>query len=145
MSNAFHLRRLFVFVGLCSVLSIGLVSVGCSGSGEPSGTASGGGGGKVKRVILLTNGDDPFWDAMRKGMEKAEKDFDLASSKLRVEMDKNDGTSKGQIDKLKDYASQTDIAAVAVSVTDAESVALADAMQELRKQGRRQDHDRSRR
>ena len=96
---------------------------------------SGCGGDKTKRLILLTNGDDPFWDAMRSGMEKGAEDFDLKSVDLRVEMDKNDGTAKGQIDKLKQYAGQTDIAAVAISVTDAESSALAKAMTELKKQG----------
>ncbi|MCR9118540.1 MAG: substrate-binding domain-containing protein [bacterium] len=86
---------------------------------------------KTKRIILLTNGDDPYWDAMRSGMEKAAEEFDLAAADLKVEMDKNDGTSKGQIDKLKQYASQTDIAAVAISITDADNGALAKAMDDL--------------
>ncbi len=117
-------RRVFVLFTLVCAVSISLS--GCGGGGNGDGSS-----GKTKRVILLTNGDDPFWDAMRSGMEKGAEDFDLAAVNLRVEMDKNDGTSKGQIDKLKQYAAQTDIAAVAISVTDADSAALARAMDEL--------------
>ena len=89
----------------------------------------------TKRVILLTNGDDPFWDAMRSGMEDAEKDLKLGEANLKAELDKNDNTPKGQVDKLKQYAGQTDIAGVAISVTDAKNVAIADAMRDLQKQG----------
>ncbi len=121
---ASSLLRRSLIVGL--VLTSALLFSGC----RPTSSSSSG-GGKEKRVILLTNGDDPFWDAMRTGMEKAAEDFDLASVGLRVEMDKNDGTAKGQIDKLKQYAGQTDIAAVAISVTDADNSALADAMRQL--------------
>lgn len=91
--------------------------------------------GEMKRLILLTNGDVPFWDAMRSGMEDAARDFNLAHGGLKVEMDKNDGTPKGQIDKLTQYANQTDIAAVAISATDAKSTQMADAMRRLLKQG----------
>jgi ribose transport system substrate-binding protein len=121
------LGKLSVCLSLCVLFS------GCNPSNNSGGGSAG--GGKLRRVILLTNGDDPFWDAMRSGMEKAADDFDLKASSLRVEMDKNDGTSKGQLDKLRQYAGQTDIAAVAISITDAESAALAEAMQELRKLG----------
>jgi ribose transport system substrate-binding protein len=71
---------------------------------------------------------------MRTGMEKAAADFNLSAANLRVEMDKNDGTAKGQLDKLRQYAGQTDIAAVAISVTDAESSAIAQAMKDLQNQ-----------
>lgn len=108
------------------------------GGGAPAGGTAGAGGtasGKVRRVIMMTNGADPFWDAMRAGMSKAEKDFGLASVKLQAVMDVGDGTSAAQIDKLKNYANQTDVAAVTISATDAKSPALADAMRNLRKQG----------
>ena len=95
-----------------------------SGCGEPT-----------KRIILLTNGADPFWDAMRAGMQDAEKDFKLADAKLRTVMDVNDGTPKGQVDRLRQYANQADIAAVAVSVTDSKNEAIAKAMQECQRAG----------
>ena len=115
---------------------------GCENPAKPGGAAAGGtsgpGGtasGKVRRVIMMTNGADPFWDAMRAGMAKAEKDFDLEAAGLKAVMDVGDGTSTAQIDKLKNYANQTDVAAVAISSTDAKSPALADAMRNLQKQG----------
>jgi ribose transport system substrate-binding protein len=88
-----------------------------------------------KRFIVLTNGDDQFWDTMREGMNKASEELNLKADHLVAVMDKNDGTSKGQIDKLKQYANQTDVAAVAISVVDAQNVAVADAMRALRKKG----------
>lgn len=125
--------RLLRRVLLPALLLLAPMALGCGSSKK---TGSGGSGSSdLKRVILLTNGDDPFWDAMRTGMEKGAEEFRLADAGLRVEMDKNDGTPKGQVDKLKQYAGQTDIAAVAVSVTDAENIALANAMKELQKQG----------
>ena len=117
---------LLVLVGFALPI-VGLLT-GCNGN---SGSSS----AKTKRIILLTNGDDPFWDAMRVGMEKAAEDFDLASVNLRVEMDKNDGTAKGQLDKLKQYAGQTDIAGLAISSTDADNSQLAKAMKQLTELG----------
>ncbi len=106
-----------------------LVVAGCgAGSDSSSSTAT-------KRVILLTNGADPFWDAMRVGMQDAERDFDLQTAGLRTVMDVNDGTPKGQIDKLRQYANQSDVAAVAVSVTDSHNPAIARAMEACREAG----------
>jgi ribose transport system substrate-binding protein len=130
--------RLFPILVMLGLALLAMTFTGCPKSSNETGPGGGGNTtntGKTKRVILLTNGDDPFWDAMRSGMEKAAKDFDLAAANLRVEMDKNDGTSKGQIDKLKQYANQTDIAAVAISVTDADNAALSRAMKDLDKAG----------
>ncbi len=89
----------------------------------------------TKRLILLTNGDDPFWDAMRKGMDKAAADLDLKSSGLTVYLDKGDFSEEAQISKLQQYATQSDIAAVAISSTDADNRAIADAMKALRDKG----------
>ncbi len=91
--------------------------------------------GQTKRIIMLVNGDDPFWDAMYRGMEAAEKDLKLADVGLRVAMDKPDFTEDMQINKLKQYASQTDIAAVAISPVNASNQAIAEGMRELRKKG----------
>ena len=122
------MKRLFLVL---AVVLLGIALNGCNTGSNGTGDGTGGGGAAQKRIVLLTNGDDPFWDAMRSGMEKAAEDFDLGSAGLVVEMDKNDGTAKGQIDKLKQYAGQTDIAAVAISVTDADNSALSRAMKEL--------------
>lgn len=89
----------------------------------------------VRRLVLLTNGDDPFWDALRSGMMKASDDLQLAQVGLQAELDKGDFSDEAQIDKLKQYASQSDIAAVAISPVDARSRGIADAMRELRAKG----------
>jgi ribose transport system substrate-binding protein len=104
------------------------LSAGCGTSGEGAADGS-------KRVILLINGPDPFWDAMLAGMQDAEKEFGLQKAGLRVVREMNDGTPKGQIDRLRQFANQSDIAAVAVSVTDSNNKAIADAMRACRAAG----------
>ncbi len=118
---------------------VGLVSValgsGCrreTKQAAPSGTNATTG---VKRIILLTNGDDPFWDAMRNGMDKAAEDLDLKSANLAAFLDKGDFGEEAQINKLTQYASQTDIGAVAISSVDAKNRGIADAMKALRAKG----------
>ena len=65
----------------CCWLVLTLVVAGCGKSSSDTGTSAtindGASGAGLKRVILLTNGADPFWDAMRAGMQDAEKDFKL--------------------------------------------------------------------
>ncbi len=95
---------------------------GCSGSHE-------------RRIVLLTNGNSPFWDIVRKGMQKGEQDFDLKAAGLKAVMEVNDGTPDGQISKLRQFASQSDIAAVAVSAADANNAGVADEMRNLQSRG----------
>lgn len=113
---------------------------GAAGGGNVSGSPSADVGapssaGDQKRIILLTNGNSPFWDTARAGLQAADKELDLAKSGLRAVVEVNDSTPKGQIDKLRQFASQSDIAAVGVSVTDAANAAIADEMRQLREQG----------
>jgi ribose transport system substrate-binding protein len=122
--------RYSVLVGIGLVVS--LTSLGCSDSGS---SGSGGTSGDQKRIILLTNGNSPFWDAGRAGLEEAEKDLKLKDTGLRAVMEVNDGTPKGQLDKLQQYASQSDIVAVGVSAIDANNAAIADQLRELQKKG----------
>jgi ribose transport system substrate-binding protein len=89
----------------------------------------------VKRLIMLTNGDDPFWDAMRRGMEKAQEEFKLSDAGYQAVLDKGDFSETAQIDKLKQYASQSDIAVVAISAVNATNDSIAEVMRELRKKG----------
>ncbi|REK10839.1 MAG: hypothetical protein DWQ37_15475 [Planctomycetota bacterium] len=119
-------RRWSICVAVLGLASLAI----CAGCGPGSSADDG-----TRRVILLINGPDPFWDAMLAGMKDAEKEFDLKGSKLRVEREMNDGTPKGQIDKMRQFANQSDIAAVAVSVTDSNNRAIADAMKACREAG----------
>ena len=107
-------------------LAIALVPLGCSNGGGSSGG---------KRIILLTNGNSPFWDAGRAGMQEAEKDLRLQESGLRAVFEVNDSTPQGQIDKLRQYATQTDVAGVCLSAVDAANQRVAELMRQLRKNG----------
>ena len=98
----------------------------------PAATPSGGG---VRRFVFITNGDDPFWDACNAGLVEGAKRFGLAEKGLRAVMDKGNGTSQGQIERLRQLASQSDVAGVAISVIQAENVAIVEEMRNLAAQG----------
>ena len=89
----------------------------------------------LRRVILLTNGNSPYWDACRAGMQNAEKDLGLKDRGLAATMEVNDGTVAGQLDKLRQYGSQADVAALAISSIDAKNVGVANELKALRKKG----------
>jgi ribose transport system substrate-binding protein len=91
--------------------------------------------GATKRIIFVTNGDDPFWDACLSGLKEGEKQHNLAAAGLSVQRDVNDGTAQGQIEKLRQYATQDDIAGVAISVIQADNLAIIEEMRKLQKQG----------
>jgi ribose transport system substrate-binding protein len=116
--------RLLLWSGklLCLGL-LGLLLAGCSG------------GSNTKRIIILTNGESPFWDAARQGMEKADKDFALEKAGLKAVLEVNDGTEEGQLERLRQYASQSDIVAIGVSVTKEDNAAIAQQMRKLKESG----------
>ncbi len=104
---------------------------GSSGSSSQSSAPS----GESKRIVILTNGDDPFWDACESGAKQAEKDLGLAGKGFTVAFERADFTDQGQIDKLKQYNLQSDIAAVGISVFNPESRAIAEELRQLQKKG----------
>ncbi len=111
---------------LILVALAGLIG-GCQGDETPE--------PKVKRIIILTNGNSPFWDAAASGAEKAAKDLKLKDANLVLEFQRGDFGVSPQVDKLKNYTNATDVAAVGISVTDANSPAIADEMQTLKNAG----------
>ena len=132
-------RRDCVSLLLCGCLAI----AGCSdqrAANQPTttaGTASGSGSGSSgpKRLIFITNGDDPFWDACNAGLIEGAKQFGIESQGLRVVMEKNNATAQGQIEKLRQLASQSDVAGVAISVIQAENAAIVEEMKNLAAKG----------
>jgi ribose transport system substrate-binding protein len=96
---------------------------------------SGCGGNTGKRIIILTNGNSPFWDACRVGLQEADAKLELKKAGMRAVLEVNDGTPQGQIDKLRQFGTQSDIIAVGVSALDASNEAIADQMRELQKKG----------
>lgn len=89
----------------------------------------------LKRIIVLTNGNAPFWDAAAAGAKDAEKDLKCTADGFQVVVDRNDFKAEGQIEKLRQYASATDVAAVAISVTDAQNEAIPEELRKLQKAG----------
>jgi ribose transport system substrate-binding protein len=88
-----------------------------------------------KRIILLNNTDSPFWDAARAGIQKAVDDLKLADVGFSASMDSNDGTENGQIEKLRQYGTQSDIAAVIISPISSTNPAIADELKKLKAKG----------
>jgi ribose transport system substrate-binding protein len=88
-----------------------------------------------KRIVLLNNTDSPFWDAARAGIDKAAQDLGLNEKGYTAGMDSNDGTEQGQIEKLRQYGTQSDIVAVIISPTSATNPAIADELKNLKTKG----------
>lgn len=121
-------------LAMCAALA------GCPGEvPEPSSqtaevpTAHGGEG--VKRIVILTNGDNPFWDPCEAGAMEARDELKLDEAGLDVTFERANFTVKGQLDKLKQYALATDIVALGISVYDDTSPAIAGELQKLKDQG----------
>jgi ribose transport system substrate-binding protein len=68
-------------------------------------------------------------------MEKADAELKLADAGLTAVLEPNDGTPEGQLNKLRQYGTQSDVAGVAVSVVDSKVVAIAEEMRNLQKKG----------
>lgn len=113
--------------------------VGCGGGGnQPAGPgqpSSGSGSSGGKRFVFLINVPNPFWDACRAGLVEGEKEFDLKGAGLSITMESNDGTAEGQIDKLKQFATQPDIVGVALTVIQADNQAIIEQMKKLQEKG----------
>lgn len=116
---------------------------GCTNANKPAedpgagtGAASGVSGSGPKRIVILTNGPDPFWDTCGAGAKAAEKDLGLAEKGYSVTFIQPAAfDTKLQLDQLKQYGLQTDIAAVGISVLEPDSAAIADELRSLQKRG----------
>ncbi len=114
------------------LLTSSLLIAGCSGGDDegPSGSSS-----EPKRIVILTNGPDPFWDTCEAGAKRAEEELGLAGLGYEVDFQRANFSDQSQIDKLKEYALADDIAAVGISVFNPNSLTIADEMRELRESG----------
>src|SRR5262245_51662956 len=114
--------RLVILAALVA-LSAACRTPGETGSGPaPKSAAS---GTAARRLVLLNNGNSPFWDACRLGLQEAARDLKLADVGLSVVMEVNDGTVQGQIDRLRQLSNMRDVAGVAISALDADNAAVA--------------------
>jgi ribose transport system substrate-binding protein len=118
------MRRMFCRGSLFALVALlSLCFAGC-GSPAPSQPQSGG------RYVILMNNESPFWDAVRVGMNEAGKDLGLT-----VVLEPNSDGPAGQIQKLRQFGTQGDIAGVAVCAADAANASLVDEMRKLHDQG----------
>jgi ribose transport system substrate-binding protein len=110
---------------------------GCNsrGSDTKGGMSGGGADGEAKRLIILTNVPDPYWDACEAGANKAAQELDLAKAGYSVTVEQNTKGVQGQIQRLREWAGAADIAGVAVCVMDPDNTALIDAMRALKDSG----------
>ena len=119
---------------LIPLVALVVLVTGCGTPPAPDATNPAAGAG-VKRFVFVTNGDDPFWDACNAGLVEGAKRFDLASKGLAAVMEKNNGTAQGQIEKLRQFGSRSDIAGVAISVIQADNAAIIEEMKNLAAKG----------
>jgi len=89
----------------------------------------------LKRLVFITNGDDPYWDVLRSGLNDGNEKLKLADKGLQAVMDVNDGTLQGQINKLRQMQSQPDVAGVAISVINSNNAVIAGELSKLRAKG----------
>ncbi|MCA9129514.1 MAG: substrate-binding domain-containing protein [Planctomycetales bacterium] len=118
-----------VVVKLATCVCLAL-AMGCTSSKSNSSTAAG-----TKRIVLLNNTDSPFWDAARAGIAKAVEDLNLAEAGFTAGMDSNENAETGQIEKLRQYATQDDIVAVIISPVSGTNPAIADELKKLQDKG----------
>lgn len=129
-------QRLHVLLACLLLLTAASCGDSPSGTSDPSATGGGASGGTgTRRIIILTNGPDPFWDTCEAGAKTAEKELGLTSGGFRVDFQRGDFSDKKQIDMLKQYAIASDVAAVGISVFNPESRNLAEEMRTLQEQG----------
>ena len=102
---------------------------GCRG-GESAPSAP-----SVRRLVILTNGTSPFWDAAAVGANNASRELKFEQAGLTVVFDRGDFTVETQLEKLNQYSLASDVAGVAISVTDENSAAIVDGLRALRKAG----------
>lgn len=110
------------------------MAAGCSNPPGGGGTAA---TGSKKRLIFMTNGNDPFWDTCNAGLKEAVTKLQLEASGYTAVMDKADFRAEGQIDKLRQYATEPDVVGIAISVVQADNKAIADEMRKLQEMGKK--------
>lgn len=127
------MKRSSVSALFAAALSIAF-TIGCNSRGEntPVGDAA---SGEAKRLIILTNVPDPYWDACEAGAKKAEQELGLGKAGYNVTVEQNTKGVQGQIQRLREWAGAADVAGVAVCVMEPDNTALIDAMKALQDQG----------
>lgn len=104
-----------------------------AGSAESSNTKKKAAG--VKRFVFVTNGDDPFWDALNSGLQVGKEKYNLAADGYDVARYVNDSTAIGQVNLMRQFGNDPEIAGVAISVIEANNAATVEEMKKLQAKG----------
>ena len=132
-------REFLLMLMLCCLAPSIFLGCGEDKSGKPSvngGTAVTSDGETAKtpggdfKIVILTNGSSPFWDACDRGLQDAGKKLGV-----RVELVRNDATEGGQIRRLEQLATQNDVKGIGVSVLESQASGVLEQMQALRAKG----------
>jgi ribose transport system substrate-binding protein len=110
------------------------LATGCGGDRSQS-SSDGGSPQSPRRLIILTNGPDPFWDTCEAGARAAERELDLAAEGYRVDFQRGNFDDITQIEMLKQYVIASDVAAVGISVFNPQSRNLINEMRTLQEKG----------
>lgn len=127
-----YLHKFQVVIGLLGAI---ILTAGCSNKPSTEGGAKGDSSKGTKRFVFLTNGEDPYWDTCKAGWDEGAVKEGLAELGIRADYDKNQNGDQGQIDRLRQYGTQSDIVGIAISVTQADNPALAGELTKLQKAG----------
>ncbi|HEY2252976.1 MAG TPA: sugar-binding protein [Planctomycetaceae bacterium] len=137
-------RELFLKLTLCCLAPLFLAPLCFLGCGEDksdkshtSNNPSAGGATDAAKapaddfkIVILTNGSSPFWDACDRGLKDAGKKLGV-----RVELVRNDATEGGQIRRLEQLATQNDVKGIGVSVLESQASGVLEQMLALRAKG----------
>jgi ribose transport system substrate-binding protein len=146
LSSTKHIGLTSRWLSSVSLIAIATLFLGCEGTKKndapmssstatsPSASASTSATAK-RRIVFVVNTADPFWEACRQGLQEGEKHFKLAESGLSASMEIPNGTLKGQIDRLRQLGSQSDVAGIALSAISADNPSIAEELDAFRKRG----------
>jgi len=121
----------------CGILCLALAAIAASGCNSTEGDKSvkPDSGKSLKRVVLLINNPSPYWETARAGMNAASKDLKLADAGLEAVFQANDGTTTGQLERLRQLSTAADVVGVCVSAVEADNLAVVEELRNLRKKG----------
>ncbi|MCA9098307.1 MAG: substrate-binding domain-containing protein [Planctomycetaceae bacterium] len=101
-----------------------------SGATSESSTSDAAPAKESYRIVLITNGSSPFWDAADRGSQEAGDKLGV-----KVEFLRNDATEAGQIERLEQLAGQKDVKGIGISLIDEKATGVIDQMKALREKG----------
>lgn len=129
-------RRRFVPLLLLACV-VATVLPGCGGGDDSGGETpkAGPDAGAKKRIVILTNGPDPYWDTCEQGARVAEDELKLADNGYVLDFQRGEFTDEKQLNALDQYLQDENVVALGISVFNPDNPNVAGKMKELRDKG----------